>query len=54
MPSDLRPSKQMEYLGTINVERVLYKVEPTLTNEMLSELLVDWRTNYIYEIDERC
>ena len=51
MPSDLRPSKQMEYLGTINVERVLYKVEPTLTNEMLSELLVDWRTNYIYEID---
>ena len=51
MPSELRPSKQMEYLGTINVERVLYKVEPTLTNEMLSELLVDWRTNYIYEID---
>jgi NAD-dependent DNA ligase len=51
MPSELRPSKQMEYLGTINVERVLYKVEPTLTNEMLSDLLVDWRTNYIYEID---
>ena len=51
MPSELRPSKQMEYLGTINVERVLYKVEPILTNEMLSELLVDWRTNYIYEID---
>ena len=51
MPSGLSPSKQMEFLGTIDVERVLYKTETTLTNEMLSDLLVDWRTNYIYEID---
>jgi NAD-dependent DNA ligase len=51
MPADLRPSKQMEFLGTVDVERVLYKMEPTLSNEMLSELLVDWRTNYTYEID---
>jgi NAD-dependent DNA ligase len=51
MPSGLSPSKQMEFLGTINVERVQYKIETTLTNEALSDLLVDWRTNYIYEID---
>ena len=51
IPSGLEPSKQMDFLGTVNVERVLYKVETVLTNELLSELLVDWRTNYIYEID---
>jgi NAD-dependent DNA ligase len=51
MPSGLSPSKQMDFLGTIDVERVLYKTETTLTNEMLSDLLVDWRTNYTYEID---
>jgi len=51
IPEGLEPSKQMEFLGTINVERVLYKIETSLTNELLSELLVDWRTNYIYEID---
>ena len=51
MPSGFTPSKQMEFLGTINVERVQYKIETALTNEALSDLLVDWRTNYIYEID---
>uniref|UniRef100_A0A6C0I8D9 DNA polymerase beta n=1 Tax=viral metagenome TaxID=1070528 RepID=A0A6C0I8D9_9ZZZZ len=51
IPASLEPSKQMEFLGTVNVERVLYKMETSLTNELLSELLVDWRTNYIYEID---
>jgi len=51
MPAGLTPSKQMEFLGTVDVERVLYKMETTLSNEMLSELLVDWRTNYTYEID---
>jgi NAD-dependent DNA ligase len=51
IPADLRPSKQMEFLGTVDVERVLYKMETILSNEMLSELLVDWRTNYTYEID---
>jgi len=47
----LKPVEQMEYLDTIDVERVLYKIEKMLTNEMLSQTLVDWRTNYIYEID---
>ena len=51
MPSGLTPSKQMEFLGTVDVERVLYKMETALSNELLSELLVDWRTNYTYEID---
>ena len=51
MPAGKKISEQMEFLGSINVERVLYKIESDLTNEILSELLVDWRTNYIYEID---
>ena len=51
IPTGLEPSKQMEFLGTVNVERVLYKIETSLSNELLSKLLVDWRTNYIYEID---
>lgn len=51
IPSGKKVSEQMDFLGTINVERVLYKMETALTNELLSELLVDWRKNYIYEID---
>ena len=51
IPAGKKVSEQMDFLGTINVERVLYKVETALTNELLSELLVDWRKNYIYEID---
>jgi NAD-dependent DNA ligase/DNA polymerase/3'-5' exonuclease PolX len=51
MPAGLSPSKQMEFLGTVDVERVLNKTVTTLSNEMLSDLLVDWRTNYTYEID---
>lgn len=47
----LKPSEQMEILATINVERVSYQVTDTLSNEMLSQLLVEWRKNYIYEID---
>ena len=41
----------MKFLSTLNVEIVLYKESDTLSNEMLSNLLVDWRTNYMYEID---
>ena len=46
-----KPSEQMDFLSTINVERVLYRVTDTLSNEMLSELLVEWRKSYMYEID---
>ena len=41
----------MEYLSTINVERVLTATTKTLSNEMLSDFLVEWRSSYMYEID---
>jgi NAD-dependent DNA ligase len=47
----LKPSDQMSFLRIQNVETVLNKIETSLTNEMLSETLVDWRQNYAYEID---
>lgn len=46
-----KPSEQMEFIKTLDVDCVLYKFESTLTNEMLSETLIDWRANYPYEID---
>jgi len=48
---ELNPSKQIEYLKTINVESVLSILENKVSNEMLSNLLVEWRKSYIYEID---
>jgi NAD-dependent DNA ligase len=50
----MKPSEQFEYLKTLDIEIVLFeKVDDTdkLTNELLSNLLVDWRKNYVYEID---
>ena len=47
----LKPSQQMELLKTLNVENVLSKCKTALTNQLLSETLVNWRTNYEYEID---
>jgi DNA ligase (NAD+) len=46
-----KPSEQMALLLTLDVETVLYKVEPTISNELLSKRLLDWRYNYAYEID---
>ena len=46
-----KPSEQMDFIGTLNVERVLYQLVDTLSNEFLSNLLVDWRKTYMYEID---
>ena len=48
---ELNPSLQMEYLKTINVECVLNQFQNILSNEILSNLLVDWRERYMYEID---
>ena len=45
------PSEQMYFLGTVNAERVLYRITDSLSNEMLSKLLVEWRKSYTYEID---
>ena len=53
-PAELSPSKQMEYLKAINQYNVLYKTETNihnLTNEQLSDTLIEWRNNSIYEID---
>jgi NAD-dependent DNA ligase/DNA polymerase/3'-5' exonuclease PolX len=46
-----KPSEQMTFLQTIDVETVLYRETTDLTNELLSETLVEWRKSYIYEID---
>jgi NAD-dependent DNA ligase len=48
---ELKPSKQIEYLKTINVESVLSLLADKLSNEMLSNILIEWRKSYIYEID---
>jgi NAD-dependent DNA ligase len=47
----LTPSAQMEYLGAMNVECVFNQQKKLLSNEILSNLLVDWREKYMYEID---
>ena len=46
-----KPSEQLAFLLTLDVESVLYKIEPTISNEVLSNTLLDWRYNYAYEID---
>jgi DNA ligase (NAD+) len=47
----LKPFDQLKYLETLNVERVFYRIEMNLTNELLSKTLIDLREKYIYEID---
>jgi NAD-dependent DNA ligase/DNA polymerase/3'-5' exonuclease PolX len=47
----LKPSEQLQMLKEAGFETVLYKEVGDLTNELLSETLVDWRKNYAYEID---
>jgi len=49
----MKPSDQFDYLKNLDIEIVLFdKIDSNkLTNELLSNLLVDWRKNYVYEID---
>jgi len=50
----MKPLEQMVFLEKLDIERVLYKSvneSSLLSNDLLSNLLVDWRTNYEYEID---
>ena len=47
----LKPSEQMATLSTLDVDVVLNKTVTKISNELLSETLVEWRNNYIYEID---
>jgi NAD-dependent DNA ligase len=48
----LKPSEQLAYLKKINTPSlVLYKTEKNMTNESLSNILIEWREKYMYEID---
>ena len=47
----MKPREQMEILQKIGLEVVFNKIENRLTNELLSDILIDWRKNHEYEID---
>jgi len=47
----LKPSEQMAFLKKSGFEVVQNTEESSLTNKRLSDILVDWRSNYSYEID---
>ncbi len=47
----LKPSAQMAYLTQSGFKVVNYTTTPVLSNQLLSDLLIEWRTNYAYEID---
>jgi len=46
-----KPSEQMDFLQTLDVECVLYEISSSISNEILSQLLVAARKTYLYEID---
>jgi len=48
---ELKPSAQMEFLKTVNVEYVRNRITDSISNDLLSTLLVEWRRDYLYEID---
>ena len=53
-PENLKPSEQLNLILTLNGNCVKFMDSITseqLTNEFLSEKLVDWRSNYEYTID---
>jgi len=45
------PSRQLDFLSKINVQTVFYKIEKDISNEQLSDILIQWRESSIYEID---
>jgi NAD-dependent DNA ligase len=47
----MKPSEQMTKLKEAGFEVVQNKSEESISNESLSDVLKDWRTNYLYEID---
>jgi NAD-dependent DNA ligase len=48
---EMKPSDQMKWLKKNNVIVVKNTLVKEITNESLSEVLVDWRSSYKYEID---
>ena len=47
----VKPSEQIRMLEKAKLSVVQNQSQGTMTNEYLSDLLVDWRKTYIYEID---
>lgn len=47
----LQPSKQLDFLSNIDTKTVFYKIEKDISNETLSDTLIQWREKSIYEID---
>ena len=49
----LKPSEQMKFVETTlqDVELVKYEVHNKISNELLSQTLINWRASYDYEID---
>ena len=47
----LKPSEQIQFINKLNLNCVKNVITSELTNEYLSELLLEWRDNYDYEID---
>jgi len=48
---EYKPYEQMERLTKMNTDVVLFTREKDVTNEMLSNYLIEWRNTYDYEID---
>ena len=47
----IKPSEQFKLLRSEQLEVVMNQNEATITNQSLSDILLDWRKNYEYEID---
>lgn len=47
----MKPSDQIKKFITINFDHVKFDVKEKISNEELSEILIDWRKDYKYEID---
>jgi len=47
----MKPSEQLKTLQELGYEVVQHRQESDLSNEGLSETLIDWRSNYEYEVD---
>jgi NAD-dependent DNA ligase len=47
----LKPSDQMKILEKVGFKTVRNALFVTLTNDLLSQILIDWRNNHEYEID---
>jgi len=48
---NISPLSQMTKLDTMDVTTVKYQSSDTISNDMLSEILVEWRNKYKYESD---